>query len=54
MRGFGNLPDMGDPDDILERFGNRVHELRKSEGYSQETTASARRPRPNLGGESIR
>jgi transcriptional regulator with XRE-family HTH domain len=30
---------MGKPDVILKRFGDRVCELRKSEGYSQESFA---------------
>lgn len=30
---------MGKTDDILKRFGDRVRELRKSEGYSQESFA---------------
>ena len=30
---------MGKSDDILKRFGDRVRELRKSEGYSQESFA---------------
>lgn len=30
---------MGKPDDILKRFGDRVRELRKHEGYSQESFA---------------
>ena len=36
MRGFWNLRRMGRPDDILKRFGDRVRELRKHGGYSQE------------------
>lgn len=35
----GIFPRMGKPDDILKRFGDRVRELRKSEGYSQESFA---------------
>lgn len=30
---------MGKSDDILKRFGARVRELRKNEGYSQESFA---------------
>jgi len=30
---------MGRPDDILKRFGDRVREQRKDEGYSQESFA---------------
>lgn len=29
-----------DSEDILKRFGNRVRELRKSQGYSQESFAA--------------
>jgi transcriptional regulator with XRE-family HTH domain len=32
---------MGKRDDILKRFGKRVRELRKAEGYSQENFAYA-------------
>ena len=30
---------MGKPGDILKRFGDRVRELRKDDGYSQESFA---------------
>ncbi len=39
MHGFGNLSRMGKPDDILKRFGDRVRQLRKDGGYSQESFA---------------
>lgn len=39
MQLSGIFPRMGKPDDILKRFGDRVRELRKSEGYSQESFA---------------
>lgn len=51
MRGFGILPCMGRPDDILKRFGDRVRELPKDEGYSQESFADAcRLDRTYMGG----
>jgi len=39
MQLSGIFPRMGKSDDILKRFGDRVRELRKHEGYSQESFA---------------
>lgn len=46
MRGFGTLSCMGKPDDILKRFGDRVRQLRKDGGYSQESFADEEKRGP--------